>query len=311
MTDVDPVADQLPEATIKSVRVFSTGSGAQHKEHRYGSWMPRILWVLTSRSWTPLPINVFLIEHQDGLVLFDTGLDPALKTDPNYISQAIGRFLVDRIFQFDIAPDDKLGKQLERLDVAPEAVKKAIISHLHFDHVGGIADIPEAELLVSDEEWAQLSDPHPEHEWILREHVELPGANWRTVKFQPMNDPLVAPFGGGHDVMGDGSMVLLPTPGHTPGSMSLLLRSTGMPPILLIGDLAYEESSILEDRIPGTGDAEKLRASYTKVRALKKQLPDLIIAPSHDDVLSDVIKTVSVIDNATDSHGKTSHAALD
>ena len=256
--------------------------------------MPRLLWVLISRSWVRLPINVFLIEHENGLVLFDTGLDPALKTDPNYISQAVGRFLVDRIFQFHITPDEKLGIHLKRLGVAPKAIKKAIISHLHFDHVGGIADIPEADLLVSEQEWAQLADPHPEREWILREHIELPGAKWQPIKFHEMDDPLVSLFGGGHDVMDDGSMVLLPTPGHTPGSMSLLLRSSVMPPVLFIGDLAYEEKSIMEDRVPGTGDAEMLRASYAKVCALKKQLPNLIIVSSHDEVPRHVLEKISL-----------------
>ena len=283
MTSVAGTPGQLAKAKIKAVQAFSTGSGAQHKEHRYGSWMPRLLWVLTSRSWVGLPINVFLIEHQDGFVLFDTGLDPALKSDPNYISQAIGRFLVDRIFQFEIEPDDKLAKKLGHMGIAPETITKAIISHLHFDHVGGIADIPQAELLVSEQEWAQLSEPHPEHEWILREHIEIPGAKWRQINFQHLDEPLLEPFGGGYDVLDDGSMILLPTPGHTPGSISMLLRSENMPPILLIGDLAYEEKSIMEDRVPGTGDSRVLRASYAKVRALKEQLPDLIIAPSHDE----------------------------
>ncbi len=292
MINTESKCTEASKSKIKSVHVFSTGSGAQHKEHRYGSWMPRLLWVLTSRSWVDLPINVFLIEHEDGFVLFDTGLDPALKTDPNYISQAIGRFLVDRIFRFEIMPDDKLGKQLERIGVAPALVTKAILSHLHFDHVGGIADIPQAELLVSEREWEQLSDPHPEHEWILREHIEISGAKWRPIKFQSMNDPLIVPFGVGYDVMGDGAMVLLPTPGHTPGSMSLLLRSVGMPPILLSGDLAYEEQSIMEDRVPGTGDVKMLRASYAKIRELKAILPDLVIVPSHDEKAAHALRTI-------------------
>ena len=229
MTNVIALAETSATPKIKAIHAFSTGSGAQHKEHRYGSWMPRLFWALTSRSWVGLPINVFLIEHKNGLVLFDTGLDPALKADPNYISQAIGRFLVDRIFQFEIAPDDKLGKKIESLGFTPENIRKAIISHLHFDHVGGIADIPQADLLVSQREWAQLSEPHPEREWILREHIEIPTAKWRPITFQPTDDPLFEAFGGIYDVMDDGSMILLPTPGHTPGSMSVLLRSESLP----------------------------------------------------------------------------------
>ena len=163
---------------IRTIRVISIGRAEQHKEHRYGSWMPRLLWVLTSRSWVELPINVFLIEHRDGLVLFDTGLDPAIESDPQYVTSGIGRFLLRRIFRLHIKPDDKLGKKLEALGYAAASVRKAIISHLHFDHIGGIADIPQAELLVSEREWAQLSEPHPEREWVLREHIELLGAKW-------------------------------------------------------------------------------------------------------------------------------------
>lgn len=298
MTSLTTEPDQSAKPKIKAVRVFSTGSGAQHKEHRYGSWMPRLLWALTSRSWVGLPINVFLLEHEDGLVVFDTGLDPKLKTNPNYISQAIGRFLVDRIFRFDIAPDDKLGKKLESIGFAAEDIRIAVISHLHFDHVGGIADIPQADLLVSEREWAQLSDPHPEHEWILREHIEIPGANWRPIQFQQTDYPLFEPFGRCYDVMGDGSLVLLPTPGHTPGSMSMLVRSLSLPPILLIGDLAYEPALIFQDQVPGTGDAKTLRKSYASVRALKENLPDLVIMASHDPEASDALSQAKAARNA-------------
>lgn len=83
-------------------------------------------------------------------------------------------------------------------------------------------------------------------------------------------------------MMGDGSLMPLPTPGHTVGSMSLLVRSAGMPPLLLIGDLAYEVDALLGDRLPGLGDPAELRSSYAKVRELKARLPDLVILPSHD-----------------------------
>ena len=239
-------------------------------------------WVLFSRSWIEIPINYFLIEHRDGLLLFDTGLDPAIKSDPRYISSPIGRFLLQRIFRLNIGSDDRLDRLLEAQNFYASDVRKAVISHLHFDHVGGIAQIPEAELIVSSQEWTQLSKPHPEREWILREHIELPGAKWSPFEFEPTEDPLLAPFGGADDVAGDGSMMLLPTPGHTPGSISMLVRSADWPPILLVADLAYQEDLIFREQFPGTGDASKLRTSYAKVRGLKEQLPDLVIVPSHD-----------------------------
>ena len=90
---------------INSVHAFSTGWGAQHREHRYGSRMPQMWWVLTSRSWIEIPIHGFVLDHRDGLVLFDTGADPAMMSDPGYISSALGRFLMRRIFRFGIGPD--------------------------------------------------------------------------------------------------------------------------------------------------------------------------------------------------------------
>jgi N-acyl homoserine lactone hydrolase len=275
---------------INSIEVIPTGRGAQHKEHRTGSWMPRIVWALLSRSWVEMPVNAFLIRHRDGLVMFDTGLDPAIKTDPGYIRQKIGQVLVDRIFQLEISPDDKLGVQLAKRGVDPADIRTAVISHLHFDHVGGIADIPQADLVVSQAEWDQLSEPHPEHEWILREHIEIPGAKWRPIEFEPPTDPVLSMFDGCFDLFGDGSMILLPTPGHTPGSMSMLVRTQGKPPVLLAGDLGYGAQYIQHDQLPGTGDAQTLRHSYAQVHALMDRLPDLILVPSHDDAAAKALE---------------------
>lgn len=283
INDIQQNQQSFDRDAVRAIYAFSTGRGFQHKEHRNGSFLPQLWWVLTSQSWVGLPISVFLIKHKDGLVLFDTGLDPALETNRNYISQAIGRFLVKRIFRFEIGPEDKLGRVLEANGVDGSDIQKAVISHLHFDHVGGISDIPQAELLVSASEWAQLSKPSPEREWILREHIELPGAKWISINFEQRGDPLCALFGGSYDVMGDSSLVLLPTPGHTPGSISMLVQSSFAPPILLIGDLAYSARAIMADQVPGTGDAHQLRKTYAKVRQLKEDIPDLLIVPSHDD----------------------------
>ncbi|MEN8195143.1 MAG: N-acyl homoserine lactonase family protein [Pseudomonadota bacterium] len=278
---------------IKSVHVVSTGSGEQHKEHRYGSLMPSLWWILTSRSWIEVPINVYVLEHRDGLVLFDAGMDPAIGTDPNYFSSRVGRFFSRKLFRFQIGPNDTLAKKLEGLGYAAADVRKVIVSHLHFDHIGGINEVPQAELLVGNEEWRQLSGPHPERDFILREHIELPGARWRQIDLAPTDDLLFAPFGGCYDVMGDGSMILLSTPGHTPGSLSMLVRSRGFPPLLLVGDLTYEVDLLMKDQVPGTGDKTQLRSSFAKVRALRKQLPDLVILPAHDPAAAEALRATT------------------
>lgn len=267
---------------ITSVRALDCGQAEQHKEHRYGSNLPKLWWVFFGRSWVPLPLQAFLIEHRDGLILFDTGIDPAIVSDKAYIKQAIGRFLLPRIFKFHLTDRDRIDHVLANAGVEASDVRTAIISHLHFDHVGGIAQIPQADLLVSEQEWAILSEAHPEREWVLREHIEIPKAKWRQIAFTPTDDPLFDGFDGTHDVAGDGSMILLPTPGHTAGSMSMLIRQDGWAPILLVGDLTYETSLLEQGTVPGTGDRKSLLASFAKVRALKRRLSDLVIVASHD-----------------------------
>jgi N-acyl homoserine lactone hydrolase len=270
------------EKPIASLRVLSCGRAEQHKEHRVGSRLPQLWWVFFGRSWVPLPLQCFLIEHRDGWVLFDTGIDPAIMSGRGYIKQAIGRFLLPRIFRLHIRGTDRIDHVLTGAGVAAGDIRMAVISHLHFDHVGGIAQIPQADLLVSAREWAILSEPHPEYEWILREHIEIPSAKWRQISFEPTDDPLFEGFEGIHDVAGDGSMILLPTPGHTRGSMSMLIRQEGWDPILLVGDLTYETALLEQDIVPGTGDKDTLLASFANVRRLKRCLPGLAILASHD-----------------------------
>lgn len=284
-TKTTPPAEELspPDPAVRSIHVLNSGWAEQHKEHRFGTSLPQLWWVLMSRSWIRFPINYFLIEHRDGPVLFDAGLDPAIKTDPTYISSFLGRFLLKRIFRFHIDPSHRLDRVLASNGFSAADVRTAVISHLHFDHVGGIARIPQAKLIVSSREWAQLDEPHPEHEWILKEHIEIADSKWNPIDFQPADDPLLAPFGGVYDVRGDGSMILLPTPGHTPGSLSMLVRTSGWSPVLLVGDLTYSTDLLMTDTVPGTGDPEKLRKSFAKVRQLKKEMPDLVIVASHDD----------------------------
>lgn len=267
---------------IRDVQVITTGGGAAHAEHVYGTKKPTVWWVFMSRRWVRLPVNVYLVEHADGLVLFDTGANPAAASDRDYWPDPVTALFARRLFRWDIGPDDALGAQIDKVGYSPDQVTQAVMSHLHFDHAGGIADIPNADLYVSAEAWEQMLGPHPEREMVLRNHLEVLGARWRPIRFQPTTDPDLAPFGESFDVMGDGSITVVPTPGHLPGSVSMLVRRPQAAPVLMVGDLTYSEQMLLRDQVPATGDPTILRASFAKVRALRERLPGLIILPAHD-----------------------------
>jgi len=91
----------------------------------------------------------------------------------------------------------------------------------------------------------------------------------------------LAPFTRSLDLMGDGSLVLLPTPGHTAGSTSLLIRRRQRS-LLLVGDLTYGAELLLRGQVPGVGVRRQLVETTGKVLALKETMPDLVILPAHD-----------------------------
>ena len=98
---------------VRDVTVVTTGVGGGHPEHVYGTRKPTLWWIFTSRRWVDLPVNVYVIERDDGLVLFDTGADPAVASDPTYWPDRVTRLFMSRIFRFHIGPEDRLASQLE------------------------------------------------------------------------------------------------------------------------------------------------------------------------------------------------------
>ena len=143
---------------IRRVSVVSTGQVQIRPDHLASTWRPTYLWLLSSRSWTgPRPINAYVIEHRDGLVLFDTGQDRASVTDPGYFPGGVTGVLYDRLARFEIGPQETLSAGLDRLGYAVGDVRTAVISHLHQDHIGGLAELSQADIVVSQAEWDTLS----------------------------------------------------------------------------------------------------------------------------------------------------------
>jgi glyoxylase-like metal-dependent hydrolase (beta-lactamase superfamily II) len=267
---------------VRAVSVISTGTVEIHPEHAHGTKKPLYWWLLTSRQWLPpRPINAYVVEHAGGLVLFDTGQDRASVTDPSYFPGGFSGVVYDRLAKFHIGAHETLDAQLGTLGYSTGDVDKAVISHLHQDHIGGIPQLG-GELLITPAEWSELSGFSPEARGFLRAHIDVPGRRWKHVTFTRTDDPGLAPFTEAFDVMGDGSIVLLPTPGHTPGSMSMLVRRRDLPPLLMVGDLTYEAGLLERRQLPGVGDRGELGRTTDKVLALAERLPGLVILPAHD-----------------------------
>lgn len=263
--------------------MLSTGSVAIRPEHVGPTWKNTYMWLFTSTRWTsPRPINVYVIEHRDGVVLFDTGQDRASVTDPHYFPGGLNGLVYSRLAKFEISPAETLEAGLNGLGYRLEDVNLAVISHLHQDHIGGLPTLGHAEILISAQEWDTLGRPLPEARGLLRSHIDLPGLRWNRITPEPLADPALGPFIDGHDLFGDGSLVLLPTPGHTPGSLSMLIRRPGRVPLLLVGDLTYDADLLAAGKLPGVGNKKQMRNSVGKVNALREVTPGLTVLAAHD-----------------------------
>lgn len=182
-----------------------------------------------------LPVNVFLFEHPAGLCLFDTG-QTARAALPGHFPRWHPFF---RLSRFELAPGDEAAAQLAKLGVAPGAIRWVVLSHLHTDHAGGVADFAAAELIVSNVEWARASGIAGRIRGYLPQHWP-DGLQPRLVE---LAGPPIGPFAGSFDLTGDGTLTVVPLPGHTPGHVGLLARLDGRG-YLAVGDLVHTAAEL-------------------------------------------------------------------
>ena len=199
-----------------------------------------------------VPVPAYFIEHPKGRAVFDTGLHPDLMHDPE---QRLGKRLA-AMFRVGFRPGEDVASRLETIDRDPGKIDLLIASHLHFDHVGGNVLIPNATLLVQRREWEAGQNPDPAGRVGDPRDFDL-GHKTRIVD-------------GEHDVFGDGSVVCLPTHGHTPGHQSLRVKLPGGD-IILAADACYFCATLRERKLPPRMfDREQMLASLDRLAALER-----------------------------------------
>lgn len=203
-----------------------TTGGARPKQRQHGP--RRYLGGGWSREL--LPVNAFLFEHPAGLCLFDAG-QTADATRAGHLPQW-HPFL--RLARFELGRDDEVAPQLRRLGFAVEDVRWVVLSHLHTDHVGGIAPFASATVVATRTEWRRATGLGGRLRGYVPQHWPA-GLDPELIDFD--GGP-VGPFEASHDLAGDGRLVLVPTPGHTPGHMSLLAGDRGCA-FMCCGDLVH------------------------------------------------------------------------
>jgi N-acyl homoserine lactone hydrolase len=199
-----------------------------------------------------LPVPCYLIDHPEGMALVDTGLHPGVRDDPH---ARIG--WVADLLRLELAAGEDVGARLSALGVEPARLRFLVNTHLHFDHAGGNDLIPEqVELVVQRREWSAGHDA-----------AEIEANHYNPADYGQRR-PVLA-LDGEHDLFGDGAVVCLPTPGHTPGHQSLRVRLDAGD-LVLCADACYFSDWMDSEETPPYGyDKEQEVASLRRLRSLR------------------------------------------
>jgi N-acyl homoserine lactone hydrolase len=239
----------------------------------------RGLGLLTPKSkWTWVPVPCFLVEHPTaGQFLIDTGLPPAASHD---VRAALGRRAA---MVYDIRMQDgwAVTDRLVALGLDPLGIELVVLTHMHQDHVGAVAQLPRATFVVDAREWEAATSSGFLHGY--RRQLYDHDYDWRALDFGAANVGSFASFGRAIDLFDDGSVRLLSTPGHTKGHVSVLLRLKSGTELLLTGDAAYSRATIDQELVPlFCDDVHRYRRSLREIRRYLEQTPTAQVVCGHD-----------------------------
>lgn len=210
--------------------------------------------------WSPdcgeemfLPYTFWAIEHERGWVLIDCGCHPDLGRAPELRLGPQAEMSDVRV-----GPDDDVVSRLASIGVDVGAVTDVIATHLHYDHCGGLELLPDATVHVQAAELEFAANPP------VYQQPAYVSADWEGVTRWAVHD-------GEHDLFGDASIVLVPTPGHTPGHMSVIAQLPDSTVICVV-DAAYHPGKMADRRLPGyLWNPDAIVASWERLEQIQAE----------------------------------------
>jgi len=199
----------------------------------------------------PFTFSCYVIKHGSDTMVWDTGYLPG--SVPN-------------------ATNKPITELLSQIHVKPEDVKYVGISHFHADHTGQLAPFTNATLLIGKGDWDGVNANPPMGGANVKGFADYMGGSSRKVE----------PQSGDKDVFGDGTVMMLRAPGHTPGHSMLLVRLKEKGPVLLVGDAVHFHENYTHNGVPGFNyDRAQTLASIGRIKEIEKNLNATIII-QHD-----------------------------
>ena len=245
-------------------------------------------WVETGSTFTGYPFAMtagsILVKHPAGDLLIDTGnsmhFDDEIENYPFLLRLKL------KNLAGQLSPEVPLPELMRLVGGDPTKVRWVILSHTHLDHAGGLMDLPRTPVLLTREELQFAFDPAVQAKgFVIPAHTQkFPPAEAPTLKFDPRP---YETFEESADLYGDGSVVVVPLRGHTPGSVGVFVNLDPHHRLFYVGDAVDEERGF-QDRV---GKSLLLRDSdnnpvlanqiVARLNQLHQMVPELAIIPAH------------------------------
>jgi glyoxylase-like metal-dependent hydrolase (beta-lactamase superfamily II) len=260
-----PLPGGVPDTTVKLHPLLSgIAKGPPGWIHREDGRLAKLHAIgigVSKDDFLEIPIVAFLVEHPGaGPVLIDTGLHPSCAIDPK---QAVA-------------------EQLRARGIEVGDVKLVVMTHLHIDHASAMSEFPNATFIFSAREWEAATESRNwQHGYRTAQFDH--GFDYRTLDFEDADSDSHATFGRSFDLLGDGSIRAVYTPGHTHGHMSVVLRLAGGREALVAGDAIYTRHALETGHLPFRIEDEHFyRRSLKEIQLYVQTKPDALVIPGHD-----------------------------
>ncbi len=263
-------AGKMPVATPPAaMALFHLPTGVTHRfaafGYRGGSFFDK----------RDFAMSAVLVKHPQGDLLIDSGFGAGI--DAQFAQMPL-------LFRLGTSYEKNTpaAAQLAQAGYDSQKLRGIVLTHAHWDHVSGLADFPMIPVLLTADE----------HRFIES------GSSWTAVARSLPNviyeeygfaEKAYLGFSTSRDLYGDGSIVIVPAPGHTPGSIIVFLALPNGRRYALVGDLVWQREGIREReekpwllRRSADSDAEHVRENILRMAALAARFPDMIIVPAHD-----------------------------
>jgi glyoxylase-like metal-dependent hydrolase (beta-lactamase superfamily II) len=224
--------------------------------------------------------SAIVVKHGATHFLFDTGLGTHVaeqyQQDMPWWARAFFKYS---------DPVAAARTQLDSAGVPP--IERIILSHAHWDHASGLVDFPQAEVWAAPEELKVIEHAAPGLGGAWPSQVGAKDIHWKALDFKPVR---YRGFDRSIDVFQDGTVVLVPMFGHTPGSVGMFLTVSSGKRFFFCGDAVWRAEALKDGspkfwiaRLIVDKDADRTQHTIEHMRELVKQDPGLVVVPAHDE----------------------------